>query len=417
VRAFYNSHLALSTPPVLLFLLFLQISCRIKKVCYGKIHTDREERMAAGNNVKVKSTKGGTCEVVVVGAGLVGAALVANLVAEGLDVAVLEARDRVGGSAGTGTGLVATGLPIGYAQTVERYGRDMARSLWELTVENRTSLLLAADRLGIQVERPGSLTVAVGNREAEQLESSADMLVEDGFDVVFEVKDPLDRGFSAALRAPDDVVVDGASLAQRIFDTYEVPVHTGAEVYRLEQEKEDVLVVARGRAVRANTVVLAVNGYAPLVDTYFGDKIAPVRGIAFTTHPLEDVELPLPGNKSPFCFRQMADGRLRFTACTAQYETPAAGPEDERVEVDMMRFVGRHFPEAGGQFARRESSIMGASRDALPLIGALPHLPQVFFAVGFAGYGLSLAFAAADLLTGLIVRGAEPSPLSARRLE
>jgi glycine/D-amino acid oxidase-like deaminating enzyme len=60
---------------------------------------------------------------------------------------------------------------------------------------------------------------------------------------------------------------------------------------------------------------------------------------------------------------------------------------------------------------------MGISRDGLPVIGALPHLPQVFFAVGFAGYGLGLAFAAADLLTGLIVRGAEPPLLSARRLE
>jgi glycine/D-amino acid oxidase-like deaminating enzyme len=416
VRAFYNSHLALSTW-LFLFLLFLQISCRIKKVCYGKIHTDREEHMAAGNNEKTKGTRGGTCEVVVVGAGLVGAALVANLVAEGLDVAVLEARDRVGGSVSTGTGLVATGLPIGYASAVERYGRDVARSLWELTIENRTSLLLAADRLGIQVERPGSLCVAVGNPEANRLERSAGMLAEDGFDVVFEAQDPLDRGFSAALRVPDDVVVDGAGLAQRIFDTYEVPVHTGAEVYRLQQEKEQVLVVARGRAVRANTVVLAVNGYAPLIDPYFGDKIAPVRGIAFTTHPLNDIALPLPGNRDPFCFRQMKDNRLRFTAWTAQYEAPAAGPKDEGMEVDLMRFVGRHFPEAAGQFAQRESTIMGASRDGLPLIGALPHLPQVFFAVGFAGYGVSLAFAAADLLTGLIVRGAEPPQLSARRLE
>ena len=61
--------------------------------------------------------------------------------------------------------------------------------------------------------------------------------------------------------------------------------------------------------------------------------------------------------------------------------------------------------------------MIGVSRDGLPIIGALPHLPQVFFAVGFANYGLSLSFAAADLLTSLIVRGADPALLSARRLE
>ena len=82
-----------------------------------------------------------------------------------------------------------------------------------------------------------------------------------------------------------------------------------------------------------------------------------------------------------------------------------------------MRFVGRHFSEISGQFTHRWSSVIGASRDGLPLLGALPHLPQVFFAVGFAGYGMGLTFAAANLLTGFIERGTEPTLLSARRLE
>ncbi len=108
---------------------------------------------------------------------------------------------------------------------------------------------------------------------------------------------------------------------------------------------------------------------------------------------------------------------MYFTAWPTRYETPAASAEEKTAEVDLMRFVGRYFPETSAQFVRRTSGVMGISRDGLPLVGALPHLPQVFFIVGFAAAGLSLAFAAADLLAGLVLRGAEPDVFSARRLE
>jgi glycine/D-amino acid oxidase-like deaminating enzyme len=374
--------------------------------------------MAAINSLEEpKVERVDTCEAVVVGAGLVGAAVVANLAAEDLDVAVLEARDAVGGAFSYTDGLVFTGLPMLYAQVVKQHGRETAKKLWQLTVDNRASLMSAADRLGVKVERTGSLLLAADTGEADLLKQSAAMLSADGFEVYFEDADHLDRGFAAALHRPDDLIVDTAALTKRLLDANRVPLHTGTEVYGLRQEGDDILVMARGRAVRTSTVVLAVNAYAPLIDNYFADKIAPVRGVTLITHPMKAGLIPTPGSSGLFSFHQTSDSCLRFSVWPRDYRTPAAGPHDESYEVDLMRFVGRHFPEATERFARRESSVMGVSRDALPVIGALPDLPQVFFAVGFAGYGLSLAFAAADLLTTFIVRGAEPELLSARRLE
>lgn len=355
-----------------------------------------------------------TCEAVVVGAGLMGAAMAAKLAAEGLDVAVLEARSVASGATGRTAGLILTGLPTPYAQVVEQHGREKAQALWQLTVDNRAKLTSAAERLDVTLEHTGSLTLATNAKEADRLQASAEMLTADGFDVHFEADSPLGRGFVAALHYPDDVTVDAVALTEKLL--YGMPVHTGTEVYKLKQEGDNVLVLARGRTVKAGTVVLAVNAYAPLLDGYFVDKIAPIRNHIFVTRPLTERLIVTPGNAGPFCFRQSSDGRLLFTVWRPQYETPAAGPDDEGGEIDLMRFVGRHFPEAVDQFAHRWSSVMGASRDGLPLIGALPHLPQVFFAVGFAA-GLSLTFAAADLLTGLIIRGADSPWLSARRLE
>jgi glycine/D-amino acid oxidase-like deaminating enzyme len=357
-----------------------------------------------------------TCEVVVIGAGLVGAAVAASLADEGLDVAVLEARNVASGATGRTAGLVGS-LPVPYVQMIEQYSHETARALWQLTVDNRDRLTAACDRLGVEVERSGSLSLSLDAGGADLLQASADALNADGFEAHFRAQDPLNRGFTAALYHPDSVVVDVVALTEKLLAAYRIPTHTDTEVYQLEQEGDDVRVLAHQRTVKAGTVILAVNAYAPLIDDYFADKIAPMRGHILLTRPLDERIVTTPSHAGPFTFRQTPDNRLLFTAWRPGYVAPAAGPEDEGAEVDLMRFVGCHFSEISGQFTHRWSSVIGASRDGLPLLGALPHLPQVFFAVGFAGYGMGLTFAAADLLTGFIERGTEPTLLSARRLE
>jgi len=49
-------------------------------------------------------------------------------------------------------------------------------------------------------------------------------------------------------------------------------------------------------------------------------------------------------------------------------------------------------------------------------VGTLPHLSQVYFAVGLGGRGLAWAFIAAERLISLMWRDADPGILSAKRL-
>jgi len=91
------------------------------------------------------------CEVVVVGAGLVGAAVAARLVREGIDTAVLEARTVAGGATGRSAGMVLTGLAGHYNWAVSAYGRQQAREVWALTVEGRRRLVETAGRLDVPI--------------------------------------------------------------------------------------------------------------------------------------------------------------------------------------------------------------------------------------------------------------------------
>jgi glycine/D-amino acid oxidase-like deaminating enzyme len=371
------------------------------------------------------------CDVVVVGAGLVGAAVATRLTGEGFDVAVLEAQNIAEGATGRSAGMVLTGLAGHYNWAVSAYGRQKAREVWELTVEGRRRLVEKARKLEIPVGCTGSLSLAVEDIEADALGESVELLREDGFDAQFLSSDPLDRGFRAALHQPDDVVVDAVALTQALLSSSQVIVHESTEVYSLEPERGSVRVWAQGRTVLCSAVVLAVNGYASLLAPYFSEKVAPTRGLVLVTEPLNKVALEQPCRADygyEYC-RQLPDRRLllggRRRPRSLSQETGdevdqgvslGDGPDDA-LQEGLLRFVSRHFPEVKTRIANRWSGLMGFTPDGLPLLGRLPGLPQVYFTVGFGGQGLAWAFVLAERLVELMLNDADPGPLSATRLD
>ena len=359
------------------------------------------------------------CDIVVVGAGLVGAAVAARLASEGIETAVLEAREAAGGATGRSAGMVLTGLPGHYNWAVSSYGRQKAREIWALTVEGRERLVEAAERLEMDVERNGSLALAVDDAEVDALRESVELLREDGFDAWFGPTDPLERGFRAALRQPDDVAVDGAVLTRALLSTSGVIVHEGTEVYDLEPAGEYVRVWARGRTVLCSAVVLAVNGYASLIDAYFANKVAPIRNLVFATEPLDGTLLEQPCCADygyEYC-RQLPDRRLLLGAWRRRFASIRETKLSDVVQDGLTRFASRYFPEVDLRRVARWSGVMGFTPDGLPLVGALPDLPRVHFAVGFGGRGLAWAFVAAERLVGAVLRDADVGLLSADRLD
>jgi glycine/D-amino acid oxidase-like deaminating enzyme len=362
------------------------------------------------------------CDVVIVGAGLVGAAVAARLAQRGMSTAILEAQSVAGGASGRSTGIVLTGLPGHYSWAISAYGRQKAREIWALTVEGRERLVETANRLNVPVQHTGSLALAVEESEADVLRESAVLLDEDGFEARFNPRDILERGFRAALRQPDDVTVDAAELTRALLDSSGVAIHEGTEVYDLEAEGGDVRVWAQGRTVLCNAAVLAVNGYAPLISSYFADKVAPTRALVFATDPLESVVLDVPccADYGYEACRQLPDRRLLLSSwrrprAMGDQESGEGTGLDDVVQAGLARFAEHHFSDIELRGADRWSGVIGFTSDGLPLVGTLPHLPQVYFAVGLGGRGLAWAFAVAERLIELMWRDTDPGILSATR--
>lgn len=354
------------------------------------------------------------CEVVVVGAGLVGALVATRLTKEGFDTAVLEARRVAGGATGRSLGMVLVGLPCDYGWAVSVYGRQRAREIWALTVGGLDRLVEAAERLDVPIQRTGCLALAVEDAEADALWESAKLLREDGFDVSYSLTDPLNRGFEAALHQYSGAMVNAALLTRALLTADDVTVHDETEVYALEPTGDDIRVWARGRMVLCSAVVLAVNGYAALVHPYLAENVAPVRGVVFAARPTEGVllEQPCTASRGRDFLRPLPDGRL----LVGSWRRRDSLTRRDRPKDAPNTFVSRYFPEVDLNRVDRWSEVMGFTADGLPLVGKLPGLPQVYFAGGFGGRGLSWAFVVAERLVDAMLHGRDLGLLSVQRL-
>lgn len=369
------------------------------------------------------------CDVVIVGAGIVGALAALQFVRAGCQTAILEALEVASGATGHSTGLVLLGLAGDYVGAIARYGRELARELWCLTQEGQSRLADIAEELEVPLQRTGSLTLAANEEEARSLEESACLLREDSFEAWFEEGDPLNRGFYGVLHSPTDFTIDTAEFAQALLKlaagSGRLTIHEGTEVQHVESYLNGVRIWAQRRTVFCKMCLLAVDGHAPLLNPRFANIVFAARGLSLVTEPLRTYTLNKPclSHQGTIYCRQLPDRRLLLGA----WQTHVPGkegtgnvscyPNPNTLQEKLARFLMQHFPEVYGRNAEHGWGMAGFTPDGLPIVGQLQELPGVYFTLGLGGRGLALAPVVADRAVDLALYGTDPGLLSVLRLE
>jgi glycine/D-amino acid oxidase-like deaminating enzyme len=357
------------------------------------------------------------CDVVVVGAGIVGALVADRLAQEQVQTAVLEAQTVAGGATGHSAGLVLTGLPAHYSQVVSEQGRSRAHEIWSLTGEGRERLVERAQALGVPVQRTGSVLLAADGPEAELLEKSGSLLREDGFDALFGDTDPLDRGFSASLRFPGDATIDVAALTRATLSSKRITLHEHTEVECLDAQDGGVRICAQGRTVLARAVVLAIDGYAPLFAPCLAEMVTTACHLVLVSAAMHRklLERPCCAEGGRIYCRQAPDGRLFLGGWGLCDAVEPESESDALAGHGLLDFAAQFLPEVDVESMERVSGVGGFTRDGLPIVGRLPDLPSVCFAVGLGGRGLALAPIVAERVVELLLQDGESGVFAASR--
>jgi gamma-glutamylputrescine oxidase len=380
------------------------------------------------------STQAEDYDIIVIGGGVAGVSTTYWLKQEdpSLKVALLEKGDLGYGATGRNAGFITCGSVEHFNRLVEKHGKDEAFAIWNFSETNLSLLkehIIKDEEKSIGFEHKGSFSLASTDKEFTELKTSSDLMktLDIHVEVIDEkgIKDRLKAsGFVGGIKYCDDASVHPVKLldlmVKRTLEKGKVDYLTNQEVHRIEQEGDLKRVETQKGSFRAPLVVLATNGYSPLLHDYFVDKIFPTRGQILVTEPVERfMEGPCYANFVLDYFRQLPTGEMIIGGFRQLQKDAEVGYSDQTTDLiqkALEEFLEKHVPKVKGKkITHRWSGIMGFSVDGQPMVGSLPVDPQLAFIGGFTAHGLGLAFHSAKVLCDSLFGREIPQFISARR--
>ncbi|MFD7024821.1 NAD(P)/FAD-dependent oxidoreductase [Promicromonospora sukumoe] len=372
-----------------------------------------------------------TTDVVIVGAGIVGAACARSLALAGASVVVLDRRAAASGTSAHGEGnlLVSDkgpGPELVLAQESLRRWTALADEL--------------ADELGprfpsVEHDAKGGLVVVssddglAGLREFAAGQRAAGVeAVEVTAAEARALESDLAPGVLGGVHYPEDAQVQPVAAAEALLASARragAVVRTGVEVTGPLPGADGRLAGVRTTRgdVAAGAVLVAAGPWSADVAGRLGSwvPVRPRRGVVLVTTPMPQRIHHKVYDGDYFAATQSAGAELQTSAVieSTRGGTVLIGSSREQVGFDE-----RFRAEVLAQMARRavavfpflaETNVMRSylgfrpyMPDHLPVIGADPVLPGLWFATGHEGAGVGLAPATGDLI-GAALLGTEPA--------
>lgn len=351
-------------------------------------------------------------DVIVVGAGVTGLGTALQLAREGLDVAVVEARDVGALATGSNTGKVSL-LQGSVLSTLRRHHpASLVRAYVDANRAGAEWLTAFAADAGVPFTRRTAFSYAQTPHGVETVAAEAAAAHEAGLPVRRVAGDPVDGLFPVidAVALDDQVAIDPYRLAVALAEAFVAAggaLHTGVRVRRAHAVPSAGIMTAEGPAF-ARHVVLATG--TPIADR--GLYFAKTRGMRSYC-----VAFDVPGGVPDGLFLSV-DGRIRSLRSVTERDGPTGGATlivggnghpvgrsdvEHRLVDDLIAWTRARF--AGAEPVASWSAQDYESHDLIPFVGAMPRsLGRIRFATGFGKWGLTNGPAAALRLSAEIRR-------------
>jgi len=358
-------------------------------------------------------------DVVVIGAGIVGAACADELAAAGLSVAVLDKGAVGSGTTGSGEGnlLVSDkdpGPELALAQVSLRRWRELGAELPSFALEAKGGLVVATS---------DSAAAALSERAARQRAAGVDA-VPVSATRARSLEPYLTPDVAGAVHYPEDMQlqpVQAAAALLRRARARGATLLTETPVTAIDRGPDGRVCAVRTPAGRldagivVNAAGVASAGVAALAGVPL--PIAPRRGYVLVTEPLPPMVNSKVYDAGYVADVATDDGGLQTSTVVEATDggTILIGASRERAgldptfRVDVLAILARQairlFPAlAGVHVLRAYRGFRPYSPDHLPVIGEDPRVPGLVHATGHEGAGIGLAPGTAllvrDLVTG-----------------
>ena len=356
----------------------------------------------------------------IIGGGYTGLSAARTLAQQGAKVVVLEAETIGWGASSRNGGMALTGLKVGMATIIKKYGRELAKTLFQYSLDsvNTVEQIVNEENINCGFERYGHLLTANKPKHYEALKDEVDFMAKEFNHKVRlvpagELKSEI--GSNIYHGALVDEVSGGLNPAQYVAGLAAATEKAGAmlcaraRVNRLERSQKRFVVETERGSLSAKSVLVATSGYTGNVTKKLQKKIIPIGSFIIATEKLSDElahELS-PHNRMIFDYKhflnyfRLWDNRMIFGGRAAFF------PENEKTIEQSAEILRREMVSVYPQL--KDASVEYAWGGTLDFaFDQMTHVGEVdgmFYSLGYAGHGVAMGTHLGKTVAEAMVKG------------
>jgi len=359
-------------------------------------------------------------DVLIIGGGISGALAGYHLTNAGVNCVVVDSRTIGLGSTCASTSLLQYEIDTPLSKLIEKVGETNAVLSYKLCEEAIGKLGLIDKRINCREFEPKkSLYYAATKKDLGFLKREFGIKKANGFKVSL-----LDE---ASLKKEYNIIAPGAILSETAaqtdaykftHDLLQYSKQMGMQVYDrtaiidIKHLHNSIqATAANGCKIKAKKLVYA-NGYEAV--NYINKKIVDLNStyatISEQNTPDVDLwkdEVLVWNTADPYLYvrstkdRRIVVGGRDEPFINANKRDKLIAPKTKQLKKDIEKL----FPAIEYKPEFSWAGVFGATKDGLPFIGSLPGKPHAYFALGFGGNGIVFSLMAAEIITGLVIKG------------
>lgn len=345
-------------------------------------------------------------DVAIIGGGYTGLSAARTLAKQGVNVVVLEAETIGWGASSRNGGMTLTGLKPGMQTVIKNYGRDLAKELFECSLDSVDIVeqIIKEERIDCGFARTGHLLTANKPKHYEFLQGEVDFMAKE-FNHNVRLVAPKDLrseiGTDIYHGALVDEVSGGLNPAQFVAGLADAAARAGAtlcaraRVDRMERSQNRFLIQTERGNIEAESVLVATSGYTGGVTKKLQRKIIPIGSFIIATEKLSDKlahELS-PKNRMIFDYKhylnyfRLWDRRMIFGGRAAFF------PENENTIAQSGEILRREMIQVYPQLKDvKVEFVWGGTLDfAFDMMTHVGEENGIYYSLGYAGHGVAMA--------------------------
>jgi len=366
-------------------------------------------------------------DVAIMGAGISAALSAWHLRSSGLTVAVFDKRHVGMGSTAASTAFLQYEIDTPLTELSGYVGEKNAVKSYELCrkaiydIEDICKTLKPAFDFHL---RP-SLQYASFKNHNDKLKQEYNLRKKYGFKVEWLEKQDIQKtfGFEApgAIFSEDGGEVDAYLLTHALLNDFQKKGHqvfNNTEIKNIENGKQGITLYTHGgQKIKAKKLVIAC-GFESL--KYIPKKIAEIHSTyALVSEPLPDKyfwhrDSLIWETATPYMyFRVVSENRVLIGGRDDPYHHPHIRPSViSKKTMQLRNAFQKKMPHIPLKPDFSWSGAFAITKDGLPYIGHIPERPNIYFALGFGGNGITFSIIAAEIIRDMILgKKTENAPL------